>query len=186
MNLYLAGRVGVKVTLPSSKWVAGRGRSGDWRFDLVDCYSWDEVSQISIKLAPKWSYVGPFFLECECGMCNHCKSDCRENPHRGCNACESWGTKVQQSHIFNKSLQGIKRADLVIAYAGDDFAEAHGTHVELGYAKALNKKVIILDDMTDNDDLWFVYKSATMVVKRQKEVSIADNVLNILNLFGGK
>ena len=47
-----------------------------------------------------------------------------------------------QSAAYRGALQGISRADVVVAYLED--LEAFGTRVEIGYARAGNKRLVVM------------------------------------------
>src|SRR5450830_735999 len=71
-----------------------------------------------------------------------------------------------ESAAYRGSIQAITRADIVVAYLGD--LEAYGTLVEIGYARALNKKIIVVTPYGLGDygrseiegQLWFAVKAA--------------------------
>lgn len=70
---------------------------------------------------------------------------------------------------FNASLQSISRSDVFIAYFDD--LEAYGTLVELGFARALHKRIIVVTAYPNStgsgvecnkliDNIWFAITSA--------------------------
>lgn len=71
----------------------------------------------------------------------------------------------QPDPAFNGALQGITRADVFVAYIDD--LKAFGTLVEIGYARALNKRIIVITpkSMDEEEDelqknLWFAIRAA--------------------------
>lgn len=63
-----------------------------------------------------------------------------------------WSKEVAREFLYNENLKLIQKADIVIANAnpfrGDELDS--GTAFEIGYAKALNKKVILyMDDIRE-------------------------------------
>lgn len=67
---------------------------------------------------------------------------------------------------YRGSLQGIARADVVIAFLDD--LEAYGTLIEIGYARALGKRIIVVTPYGEADwgrsvlenELWFAIRAA--------------------------
>lgn len=77
---------------------------------------------------------------------------------------------------YRGSLQGITRADVVVAFLDD--MEAYGTLVEIGFARALNKRIIVVTPYGEGNwgrsplasDLWFAIRAAdkhVVLPKRQ-------------------
>ncbi|MDN5506932.1 MAG: AlpA family phage regulatory protein [Comamonas sp.] len=72
-----------------------------------------------------------------------------------------------QNAAYRGALQGISRADVVVAYLED--LEAYGTLVEVGYARAAGKKVIVITSPALHkpplnngwsSELWFAIRAA--------------------------
>lgn len=97
-------------------------------------------------------YVGPFFMGCDHG--------CAHGPHsHGSAADGSYGEDISNlsKDVATACYQAIKDCDVFFAWlGGDDATTAHGTLVELGYARALNKEIWIASDKEDKD-LWFAF-----------------------------
>jgi nucleoside 2-deoxyribosyltransferase len=74
----------------------------------------------------------------------------------GANAFDS----QQAAFVVQECHDAIKRSDLVFAWI-DDLC-AYGTFAELGYAKALGKRIWIAG-LAEFDDLWFIYQLADRV-----------------------
>jgi len=86
-----------------------------------------------------------------------------DNMH-GANACSP---SSPQSAAYRGALQGISRADVVVAYLED--LEAFGTLVEIGYARAGNKRVVVITapalkkqrrDKDWDHGIWFAVRAA--------------------------
>ncbi len=70
-------------------------------------------------------------------------------PHRD---LHHWGkTKLSEEYIGKKSLEEIKKSDLMIAYP----EESVGVNIELGWASVLKKQVIIL--INENENVSMMY-----------------------------
>jgi len=59
--------------------------------------------------------------------------------------------RVTKEHEYEEEyttwdLLGIKRADVVFAYMEKENPKGHGLCVEVGYAKALNKTIVFVDE----------------------------------------
>jgi hypothetical protein len=54
---------------------------------------------------------------------------------------------------------------LFFVWAGEDFGTAYGTHVEIGMARALGKRIIIGHDSTGKTDHWFALRCATEEIR---------------------
>lgn len=91
-------------------------------------------------------YVGPFTYGCSHG-CSH--GPTKHGLGESCN-----GHSQTHPQVFGRSLAGIEHADLVIARPT---ADAHGTLVEIGYARALNKQIVVDLSLAGDAaaELWF-------------------------------
>jgi len=71
-----------------------------------------------------------------------------------------------ENAAYRGAIQGITRSDIVIAFLDDLIA--FGTLVEIGYARALNKKIVVVtpyntrepDELQIENELWFAIKAA--------------------------
>jgi prophage regulatory protein len=77
-----------------------------------------------------------------------------------------------QNAAYRGALQGISRADVIVAYLED--LEAYGTLVEIGYARAAGKRVIVITSpalhkppLNDGwgSGLWFAIRAADRHIK---------------------
>lgn len=156
-------------------YLAGRIQSNDWRQTLVDIRNSRLEANLGLEYGPdKWRattelimkdgnvYVGPFFVGCDhsCyhGPCLH-----------GAGAAKDYDCfgqiPIRPQEVFQKALIGIAACDLFFAWAGPDFREAYGTLVEIGYAKALKKRVVIGAHPEASKDAWFALRSADRLIE---------------------
>lgn len=169
--------------MPKSIYLAGKIDRNDWRYSIVkglhsaiygDC-SGGVIGGEYIdghKAPEKWpvipraafglDYTGPYFIEdghgCTFGPGEH-----------GAGAVESDGRK---SEVVKWCLDAIRRSDIVFVWIDD--TTCYGTLVEIGYAKALGKKIWIAGpDLSSRDvdkygnplnELWFAHKLADELV----------------------
>jgi len=109
-------------------------------------------------------YTGPFFTTCD-HACTHNNGD-----HGLASVNPAWPESGEQlgciteptpthAAVVGRSLRGISLADVVVVYAQSDFDTAHGTHAELGAARAMDKTVIAFVDRSVGErvrrDTWF-------------------------------
>ncbi|MCO8250768.1 AlpA family phage regulatory protein [Comamonas thiooxydans] len=91
----------------------------------------------------------------------------RNGSHGYMHGANSYSPSNPQSAAYRGALQGISRADVVVAYLED--LEAFGTLVEIGYARAGNKRVIVITapalkkqrrDQDRDHGIWFAIRAA--------------------------
>lgn len=146
-------------------YAAGKIAKNDWRGTSSDCDSvtqWRDVVRWHDR-HPWWPdpatglrivYAGPFFVRCDHG-CYHGPGShgaggdmvpCPDDP-------------PPRSEVASACLRQVAGADVV--YVRLDHREAFGTLVEVGYAAALGKP-IVLDVVPgfDTSDFWFVQELA--------------------------
>lgn len=87
----------------------------------------------------RWDYTGPYVTDMGHG----------QNDFSG------------QTLVVTECFEAIKRSDVVFAWI--DKLSAYATLVELGYAKALGKRIWIASPL-HYEDLWFVYRMADEVM----------------------
>jgi hypothetical protein len=158
-------------------YLAGRIRANDWRHKIVvnlrnDSHSasdWRKIDQL--RMQDGNTYVGPFFIGCD-HKCFH-----GSNGHgAGAGWKEEDGCSGDigptKQEVFARSFKGIAACDLFFVWAGIDFAEAYGTLVEIGLARALGKKIVIAKhpDLTGYDQ-WFAQCAATSIIVNNDPVA---------------
>ena len=140
-------------------YLAGRISRNDWRHQLVasvdesrdgfgDREVWERTTEFPMRDGN--TYVGPFFIGCDHG-CGH-----GPNTHGAGAATYYCVGFASAKAVFQKAMAGIKACDVFFAWVGPDFKEAFGTMVEIGFAKALNKRIVAAmhPNFTDKD-AWF-------------------------------
>lgn len=168
MNVYLAGKI----------------RKHDWRHQLVrslgadldtrDIEEWNQPWP-RLPLASGHTYMGPFFTGDDHG-CAHVSGS-----HGNTDSCWPNNLPGVQAFVFSECLRAIRQSDLVFAWL--DESDAYGTYAELGFARALHKRIVIalgprlvrqevaaevlqaarVDH--DRDELWFVKSLADQVIR---------------------
>jgi hypothetical protein len=154
-------------------YLAGKIGKNDWRHELVEelrSYGSNELYEDPTKEWPilpnaiegGFSYSGPFFIACDHG-CSH-----GENTHgydEGClgpafyDEIKRRDNTQRKVHIAEQCRKALERSDYVFAWIDD--LTAYGTLFELGYAKALGKKIFLAipEHFHDERELWFSFIS---------------------------
>lgn len=119
----------------------------------------------------RYKYVGPYTVSCD--------HRCAHEPYRSANGktnstargtgshgsavdgCIQPSTSWSMDDVHQRSLDGIQQADHVFAWLEDH--EAFGSLVEVGYASALGKPILIAHPphIDPKDELWFAFQCAT-------------------------
>lgn len=160
-------------------YLAGKISKNDWRGPIIQDATYAGFS-LSHKRAlsrdwpveenailEKYNYVGPYFVSCDHG-CYHGNNQHGIGIEKVCYEEENYveaevppqaiTTEWQRRQkVADLCLHAIDKADLVFAWLPD--TTAHGTLVEIGYAKAKGKQVWIASP-TFLWDLWFAYEMA--------------------------
>lgn len=175
----------------TSIYLAGKISRHDWREDVTPGLqdAWGGNSYGEADWSPhdaEWpvlpngvldtfDYTGPYFVD----GCTHSGDGCTQEEHRASSVCG--GEPSGRAATVQRCLNAIDRSDIVFAWLDD--ATAHGTLVELGYAKGRGKPVIVagpnlpctMDQLWEQseaaypdplpalaaDDLWFAFTCAT-------------------------
>lgn len=183
-NTDIFTRVAGKKPRPLIWYAAGRIERSRNRFDVVECalinttdretpdiqFDLIDVDNNQSKVAI--GYSGPFTMGCDHG-CSHVKGSSADSESwfADNNSSEGFGTRshgsgvfcdretVEKSAVFERSLEGIRKADCVFVWIND--SECFGTLVEIGYAKALGKPIYIgySHDIEPNGELWFAMQA---------------------------
>lgn len=180
MKIYLAGKISSKdwrATILGSppiapEWSAYEARFGDLRWPVL-----------RNAINGRHDYVGPFFLTGR--KADHISVHGPDS--HGVGAYPDWARhrpgayEVERAVVTALCFDAIDRADLVFAWLND--ATAFGTLVEIGYARALKKQLVIAypyegafggdcsacdhgqcdEHDEERDDLWFARECGTIV-----------------------
>jgi hypothetical protein len=142
---------------PTKLYLAGKIFFHDWRHDLIPDLAMNSIEEWrdinSVPICDGLEYVGPFFIADDHG-CSH-----GANSHGASGECGVRNPRLHEE-VLIKSLEGIKACDLFVVWAEKDFPTAYGTMAEIGMARALNKRIVIIhrgDRATTEAlrDLWF-------------------------------
>jgi nucleoside 2-deoxyribosyltransferase len=76
----------------------------------------------------------------------------------------------------------IKQCDIILAYMEESNPSGYGLSFELGYAKALNKTIILVDDKSDSND---AFRNYFNLIRASSDVEFKDldSALSYLKLF---
>lgn len=142
-------------------YLAGRIKKNDWRDAIVQQHTAEDWRKTqSVEMSDGILCTGPFYIRCDHG-CGH-----GDNQHgAGANGTYDCVDFVSQEEVFQKALAGIQACDLFYVWVGLDFAEAFGTLFEIGFARALGKRIVVAKhpDACVNDQ-WFALSSAETTV----------------------
>ena len=135
-------------------YLAGKIRKDCWRNLLMHGLRNHKWENGSLK-QEEFTYVGPFFVGCSHGCYHH------PNKHGAINGC--WPDYDQsKSEVVSLCFSAIDRADLFFCYI--DKLDCFGTLVEIGYAHAKGKRVVIAfaPDITcsQENEFWFASEIA--------------------------
>lgn len=126
-----------------SVYLAGKISKNDWRHDATDLRgAWGSDGSDPDPTWPTghalmngaFEYTGPFFMGCDHGPGTH---GCGED-HVG---VEFAYPAPGRAGVLRLCLDAIRRSDIVFVWLDDP--TAYGSLVELGYAKALGKEIIV-------------------------------------------
>lgn len=136
-------------------YLAGKIRKNCWRHTLVTGLRTHHWDQGDLPQAT-FTYVGPHFVSCDHG-CAH-----QPTQHGAENSCVL-DDSVPRQEVVQLCFTALQNSDLVFCYL--DSRDCYGTLVEIGYAIALKKVVVIalsekLDRLAQNEH-WFGCTGAT-------------------------
>ena len=151
---------------PVNIYLAGKIEPHGWRhafFDMRNEFIWDEKIPYlqSLSVTMDWDknikVTGPFFLSCD-HSCYHGEGNHGLGIHQPV-SCLTGGNTHSASEVIEICKEQIKRADVIFGYINSD--TCFGSLFEIGYAKALGKKVILLFDTSKREnDMWFLSKNS--------------------------
>lgn len=175
---------------PLRVYLAGKIKQNGWRELIVGyrcnhLYGGDNVdlTKYTVKYNDQITITGPWFLSCDHG-CYH-----GDNTHglginkMGCP--DANGDDYSESEVYDICTQQIMGSDIVFAYIDDN--TCYGSLYEIGLAKALDKKIIIVFDNGElMSDMWFICQGADItehmsILDKQKHITIKDKFDEIIN-----
>lgn len=160
-------------------YAAGRIELSRNRFGVTPCgmdaYELTDIAPITSGVS--FRYSGPYTVACDhgCGHITGTVADRKCNEWRrqetagsathgaGGRGCGSYPERTPHRQIFSRSLDGIRKADFFFVWIEDQ--ECFGTLVEIGYARALGKTIILAHapGIAPTGELWFAFQSADFV-----------------------
>ena len=147
-------------------YLAGKIDKNDWRHHIIPQLRRHEYCLEPIRMYG-FIYVGPFYKSCDHG-CFHTDGSHgilgRQQKHR----------RMAQLQVRNTCYEAVKNCDIFILYINS--RDAFGSLVEVGWAQALGKKIVVIyapGIATPNDnDFWFCSVGADRVVNEVNAVDI--------------
>lgn len=150
-------------------YLAGKISPNGWRQKIVDirnnfydfdCYKDPSWYKTLLKFDEEIYITGPYFMSCD-HSCYH-----GEGSHGvgvgvtgmcGCPECN--GPKMSEKDVIKICELQIFRSDIIFAFINDN--SCYGSLFELGLAKALGKKIIVVfDNDKRKKDMWFIGENA--------------------------
>ena len=183
----------IDINMPISIYIAGRIARDRTRYGLLEiAKSADDGTQgyeyMNAEPEPftfdghACLYTGPFTIGCDHG-CAHAW-DHAVGPTCGQDIMAPMslmGHDLKQqlrNAVYQKSKEGIDRANLIFAWLGDDSHQAHGTLVEIGIASAMGKVIVIAHSENDTQETWFAKQAAHHVVVAENPRDALSEALN--------
>lgn len=112
-----------------------------------------DYKSLSIKAKNKVYLAGPFFTIAERWLINELQRSLVEFENDVFSPYHDIDQNMPVDEIAKKDLEEIQKADVVLAVASGLDA---GTLFEIGYAKALNKRVIVLAENMSDEDVFMI------------------------------
>lgn len=169
-------------------YLAGKIKSNGWREAIVNIRNCDYMAagtktKEELLLLFKKGFIsfnnfyaikGPFFLSCD-HSCYH-----GENSHgvgvnqEGCGSM--FGDAFTEEEVIDVCKYQIENSDIIFAYINDN--TCYGSMFEIGYAKSLGKKIIIVFDTKKRQkDMWFITKNSDCTFNLEDFSLIKENKL---------
>lgn len=149
-NVYLAGKM-----------------DSDWRTE------WFGVRQTDGDEGEEWSaaripgtrhrYMGPYLMDRGHGITGEAFHGTEDHEWEHGRIVRRSGWEESDPAVVGRCLSAIRKADIVIAWIESD--DCHGTFAELGYAFALNKKIVLVHPTWfDPSPCWFPFRLSYCVI----------------------
>lgn len=155
-------------------YLAGKIRSNGWRESIIHMRNEEnlfggEYPKSKLIEMFKHGYLpcitdyvitGPFFLACD-HSCYHGEGSHGVGVNKeGCGT--AYGDNFTEEEVIDVCKYQIEHSDIIFAFINDD--TCYGSLFELGYAKSLGKKIIVVFDTTKRQkDMWFIANNADCV-----------------------
>ena len=152
---------------PVNVYLAGKIESCGWRQRFVDIrnnFFYDDnidLKNAELVMDEHFIITGPFFLSCDHSCAHGEGSHGLGRNQQGCiTAC---GPVYSEKEIIEICKRQIERADIVFAYIYDD--TCFGSLFEIGYAKAIGKKIVcVFDKFERQERMWFITYNADICI----------------------
>lgn len=153
MKIYLAGKIYIIEEYPKKNDINGNYEWGGdlgytpetYRYKLVNNNLYQDFEEkwpiIENIIFNEFDYVGPYFNQYK--------------PHN--NYDHGLDSGFENKKIFDNCLKAIESCDILFAWINEN--NAYGSFIEIGYAKGLDKIIIIGTKQKDYDK-WFIYECA--------------------------
>lgn len=167
-KIYLAGKI------RKNCWRHGIVSSLDRAIDFHTCgdeppYEWPVLSK---AILGTFDYTGPFFIGCDHGCFHgdgsHGYSSTYDIDSDGDGHLDYVASIGDPGKVVNLCLDAVRKCDTVFAWV--DAEGAYGTAVELGYAKALGKEIVVASNNWPVD-MWFAKEMADVVIQSESACS---------------
>lgn len=149
---------------PPTLYLAGKISKNDWRHTLIPGLREHSWSDDPIHTS-HFSYVGPFFASCDHG--------CGHNPGSHGAVQECTEPHYTRRDVVDLNMAALVKANLVFAYI--NAPDCYGTVMEIGWAIANGKRVVMAfaPDLND-DDFWFLSMQVAVVHRQVNPCDLAD------------
>lgn len=191
-------------------YAAGRIERSRERFGAIECVldhhlqQAGEVCEAPITFGAlngkSFAYSGPYTYGCD-HSCSHTPQLGTRSHGAGVTACAESvmsnvvstldGENLDEENlgrnaaiILSRSLDGVRKCDILFAWL-DDY-ECHGTLVEIGYAHALGKTIVIgrPPHIKPDGELWFAIKTAQLMIETQTAERAFAELVDIFGATG--
>lgn len=172
MRVYLAGRMSYGHDSHEQDWRTG-GRThkvsepadGNW-----SDFDWEPMG------CDGYTVVGPFPILDQHGLSGVARghSMAEDGEWTGIPRKAGYSTLPTRDDVQQACLRAINRADMVVVWLDrQDAEESHGTMVEVGYARASGKHILIATNFdVENSELWFAAHMADSIVRLHRPSDI--------------
>lgn len=130
--------------------LSGKVTNQDWRTSVLSDTCSHKFEPINMG---GWIYCGPFYNACRHGCVRQMQN--LHGQSLGGECC--FGPQKYQHEIKQKCFEGVSDCDVFVVYL--NAPACYGTMVEVGWAEALRKQIVVLVDSSISQELrsdfWF-------------------------------